>query len=219
MNYSEYMNNMIDTLPTGIPIFTDMVVKKASSDMGIPIDQIKSIVNLNLKRLADNLVIERIQKGVYYKPKMTPFGKTKPPLELAITEMCTKQGEQTIGYIGAETLLHNLGLSTLAPKNKVIVTNKYRMKVPKEKHIILKKPVTEVTDENVRYLQIIDAISMLHTEYIDIENPCQSIRQTVDRLELDKLTIIKIAKKYYSQRVMLAVLETILEDNYEITHG
>lgn len=219
MNYSEYMNNMIDAFPIGMPIFTDTVVKKASIDIGIPIEQIKSIVNLNLKRLADNLVIERIQKGVYYKPKMTPFGKTKPPFELAITEMCTKQGEHTIGYIGAETLLHNLGLSTLAPKNKVIVTNKYRVKIPKEQHIVLKKPVTEVTDENVRYLQIVDAISMLHTEYIDVQNPCRLIRQTVDRFKLDRLTVIKTAKKYYSQRVMLAVLETILEDDYEITHG
>ncbi|MFI3214925.1 MAG: DUF6088 family protein [Eubacteriales bacterium] len=219
INYSEYMTNMIETFPIGAPIFTETVVRAASNEIGAPIDEIKSVVNLNLKRLADNKVIERIQKGVYYKPKITAFGKTKPPIDLVIMETCMKQDNQQIGYIGAETLLHNLGLATLAPKNKVIVTNKHRVKVPKGNHIILKKPVTEITDKNTRYLQIIDAIAMLDTEYIDAENPAKIIAQTIERFALDKLTIIKIAKKHYSQRVVLAVLETVLEDDYEITHG
>ena len=217
MNYSDYISGIIETIPTGVPIYTDTIVKTASEVIGVKIDEIKSNVNLNLKRLADNCVIERIQKGVYYKPKMTAFGKSKPPMELVIAEACIKRDADTIGYIGAETLLHSLGLTTLVPKNKVIVTNKHRVKVPKEYHIVLKKPVTEVTDENIRYLQLIDAIAMLGTEYIDSENPAEIIIQTINKFELDKLTMIKIAKKYYPQRVFLAVLETILDEYNEIT--
>lgn len=219
MNYSKYMSSIIEAFPIGIPIFTDSVVKMVSDDIEEPIKKIKNMVNLNLKRLADNCVIERIQKGVYYKPKMTAFGKIKPPMELVIMETCLKQEEKRIGYIGAEMLLHNLGLTTLVPKNKVIVTNKYRMKVPKENHLILKKPVTKITEENIQYLQLIDAISMLDTGYIDVENPYKIIRHTIDKLQLDKLIMITIAKKYYPHRVLMAVLDIILEDDYEITHG
>lgn len=218
INYSEYMSDVIEAFSTGTPIFTEAVARAASDEIGVPIDEIKSIVNLNLKRLADNDVIERIQKGVYYKPQITVFGKAKPPIDLVIMEICMKQAGQQIGYLGGETLLHSLGLTTLAPKNKVIVTNRYRVKVPKGSHIVLKKPVTEIIDKNVRYLQLIDAIAMLDTEYIDAKNPAEIIRQIIGRLALDKLTMIRIAKKYYPQRVLLAVLETILEDDYEITH-
>ena len=171
-----------------------------------------------MKRLADNSVIKRIQKGVYYKPKMTAFGESKPPIELIIAETCMKNGNETIGYIGAETSLHNLGLITHVPKNKIIVTNKYRVKVSKENHIVLKKPVTKITTQNSRYLQLIDAIVMLNTEYIDADNPTDIILQAIDKFELDRLTMIKIARKHYPQKALFAVLEIILEETNEITH-
>ncbi|WP_317854415.1 DUF6088 family protein [Chakrabartyella piscis] len=217
IKYSEYMGSVIEAFPVGIPIFTDTVVKIVSDKIEMPVDDLKSIVNLNLKRLADNHIIERIQKGVYYKPKMTAFGKTKPPIELMIHETCIQCDGEKIGYIGAETLLHDFGLTSLVPKNKVIVTNKYRVKVPKENHIILKKPVTEITEDNAKYLQLIDVVAMLSTEYIDVENPEQIIRERANKLVVDKLTMIKIAKKYYPLKVLVAVLEIILEDDYEFT--
>lgn len=218
MNYSEYMGNVIETFPIGMPIFTEKITKKVSDEIGIPVKDLKSTVNQNLKRLADDGVIERIQKGVYYKPKMTAFGKTKPPIELVINETCIMQNDKKIGYVGGETLLHELGLISLIPKNKVIVTNKYRTKLPNDVHIILKKSVTEITDENVRYLQLIDVIAMLDTEYIDAKNPQKIVRQRMDKLNIDKIIMLKIAKKYYPQRVLLAVLDIIVEEDDEITH-
>ena len=218
MNYSEYMSNIVEVFPTGVPIFTENIVKTISAEIGVPTEEIKSIVNLNLKRLADDNAIERIQKGVYYKPKMTAFGKTKPPFDQIINETCIVQNNTKIGYIGGETLLHDLGLTSLIPKNRVIVTNKYRTKLPQEAHTVLKKSVIKITDENARYLQIIDAIAMLDTEYVDANQPEKIIRHWVDKFELDRLTIIKLANRHYPQRVLFAVLETILEDNYDITH-
>ncbi len=219
INYSENMSNVIDAFPVGVPIFTDTVAKRVAIDAGVSMKSIKKNVNLNLKRLADNHVIERIQKGVYYKAKITAFGKSRPPIDLVISETCMKHGGKKIGYIGGETLLHDLGLTSLTPKNKVIVTNKCRVKVPKESHIILKKPVTEITDENVKYLQLIDAIAMLETEYIDAKNSGEIIRCALDTLKLDKLVMMKIAKKYYSRKILLLVLDILLEDDYEITRG
>lgn len=218
VNYSEYTRNAIESFPINVPIFSETVAKTVSYEVGVPTEDIKRVVNLNLKRLTDSNVIERIQKGVYYKPKITAFGKTKPPIELVIAETCMKKDDNKIGYIGGKTLLHDLGLTTLMPKNKVIVTNKYRTKLPQDAQIILKKSVIKITDENARYLQLIDAIAMLDTEYIDAQYPEKIIRHWVHKFELDKLTMIKLAKRHYPQRVLFAVLETILEDNDEITH-
>lgn len=217
MNYSEYMSNIVATFPIGTLIYTENIVKTISAEIGVEAEEIKSIVNLNLKRLADDNAIERIQKGVYYKPKMTAFGKTKPPFELLINETCIVQDNKKIGYVGGETLLHDLGLTSLIPKNRVIVTNKYRAKLPQEAHTILKKSVIKITDENVRYLQLIDAIAMLDTEYIDAENPEKIIKNWIDKFELDKITMIKLAKRHFPKRVLFTVLETILEDDDEIT--
>ncbi len=100
----------------------------------------------------------------------------------------------------------------------MIVTNKYRAKLPQEAHTVLKKSVIKITDENVRYLQLIDAIAMINTEYIYAEYPEKIIRNWIDKLELDKITMIKLAKRHFPKRVLFNVLETILEDNDEITH-
>lgn len=212
INYSEYMSNMIENIDTGMPIFTDTVIKTVAKNIGLPTKDVKHVVNLNLKRLADDSVIERIQKGVYYKPKVTVFGKTKPPIDLVINETCIKSDNQTIGYIGEQTLLHNLGLTTLMPKSKVIVTNKYRTKIAKENQITLKKPTVKITNENVRYLQMIDTIAMLETEYIDADNPNKIIRQAIENFTLDKFEMIKIARVSYPKKVFNAVVDVLVEE-------
>lgn len=219
VNYSEYMGSVIDGFPFGTPIFTDAIVRMITNEVDVSIEEIKNIVNLNLKRLADNHTIERIKKGVYYKPKMTVFGKTKPPIDLVITETCIQQDEKLIGYIGGETLLHQMGLTTLLAKDKTIVTNKHRVKVPMGTHIVLKKPVVPICEGNAWYLQTIDAIAMLDAMYIDAENPREIIRNRVAKLGLDELALIKMAKQYYSQKVLLTVLDVILEDEDEVAQG
>ena len=219
LNYSEYLGNLVTQMPVGIPIFTERVAKTLATEVGVPIAEVKSIVNLNLKRLADNQVIERVQKGVYYKAKMTVFGKTPPPIELVVRELCTKEDDEIIGYVGAESLLHHLGLSTLMPKQNVIVTNKHRTKIDAASQTVLKKPVTTITTTNVRYLQMIDAITMLDTAFVDAPNPKALVEETIQKQNMDKITLLKIAKKHYPQKALLQVLDVVLEDTNEFTHG
>ncbi len=211
INYNTYIGDIIKNIPFGMPFFTDDILQELSVETKLPKDEIKSVVNLNLKRYADKNIIERIQKGIYYKPKMTAFGKIKPPIDLATTKLCTEHGNEIIGYIGGELLLNQLGLSTLMPKNKVIVTNKYRAKVIENTHIILVKPVTEVKRTNYRYLQIIDVISMLENAFIDAVKPNDIILNFIRKYSLNELELLKYAKKYYSSKVLLATLNILLE--------
>lgn len=217
-NRNEYIKKLIEEIPFGIPFFSTDIVDKILKEVEEPRDKIKSAVNVSLKRYADKNIIERIQKGVYYKPKMTVFGKMKMPIDLTITEICTKDGDNIIGYIGSHSLLNELGLTTLLPKNKVIVTNKYRTKIVKETNIKLKTPVTEINKNNYRYLQIMDAISMLDDYYIDTKEPDKILYNHISNYRLDKIELLKIARKHYSNKVLNKTLDIILEDNNEFTH-
>ncbi len=218
LNYSEHLGKLIEQVPVGVPIFTDKVAKTMAQELGVPVIEVKDIVNLNLKRLADKRVIERVQKGVYYKSKMTVFGKTPPPMELVVHELCTREDDQRIGYVGAESYLHQLGLCTLMPKQKVIVTNKHRTKVAAMTQTVLKKPATTITTENYRYLQMIDVITTLETSYVDALNPKAIIEDAIQSYHMDKITLLKIAKKHYPQKALLQVLDIVLEDTHEFAH-
>ena len=212
MTYNTYIGDIIANIPFGIPFFTGDIINELSNELNLPKNEIKSVVNLNLKRYADENIIERIQKGIYYKPKMTVFGKTKPPLDLAIAEMCTKLEGEVIGYLGGETLLNQLGLSTLLPKEKVIVTNKHRTKVMENTHVILKKPVTEINSTNYRYLQIIDVIAMLEFAFIDVLNPIDIVLDFIEKYDLNKMELLKYAKRHYTNKILLATLNILLEE-------
>ncbi len=136
INYSKHITKIINEYPDNTPIFTEYIARIIENENSVESGKLKELINLNLKRLADNHIIERIQKGVYYKPKMTVFGMTKPPQELFIKQICISNKGKKIGYIGDEALLHDLGLTSLLPKNKVIVTNNYRAKICGDSHIV-----------------------------------------------------------------------------------
>lgn len=217
MNYNKTIRDYVATLPTDTPIFTEHIVKIVSARVDVDASKIKNTVNSNLQKLVVEDTLGYMQKGVYYKPEITPFGKTKPPFERLVTETCIRHDNKRIGYIGGEVLLHDLGLTSSVPKTKVIVTNKHNIKLPNVKHITLKKPAVDITEENVKYLQLIDAMAMLGTEYIDAVQPRSVIKCWFKKFDLDEITTIKIAKSYYPKRVLFEVLDTILDEGLTST--
>ena len=210
--YSEYIANLIEKIPVGIPIFTENIASELSDELNLGYSNSKNLTNLNLKRLADSKQIERLQHGVYYKTKETVFGKVKPPMERVLTEIVTKQGREIIGYVTGEAFRHEIGLITLMPKRKEIATNKYRTKTPKANNIILKKSNTKITSKNFQYLQFLDVIDQLDKCYIDADNPINLLSQMAEKRNLDKLMLITLAKNNYSQKTLLRLLDTILEE-------
>lgn len=104
-------------------------------------------------------------------------------------------------------------------KQNVIVTNRHRTKIDATSQTVLKKPVTTITTTNVRYLQMIDAITMLDTAFVDAPNPKALVEETIQKQNMDKITLLKIAKKHYPQKALLQVLDVVLEDTNEFTQG
>jgi predicted transcriptional regulator of viral defense system len=96
-------------------------------EYAIPVHKAKPITNVTLKRLADRGVIERFQKGVYYRVKQTVFGKARPSEDILEAQLLTRRGNEIIGYETGFSLMNKLGLTTLVPKKREIATNAYRM--------------------------------------------------------------------------------------------
>ncbi len=111
-----------------------------------------------LERLRKKGKIKRFSKGVFYKPKQTVFGEILPDEEKVITPYLFKNGKR-IAYITGLLLYNKMGLTTQIPKEISIASREKRIYVSKGN--IKATPVksyVEVTDENYKYLQFLDAL-------------------------------------------------------------
>jgi len=111
-----------------------------------------------IERLIKKGIIKRISTGVFYKPKQTAFGELKPDEEKIITPYLFKNGKR-IAYITGLLLYNKMGLTTQIPKEISIASREKRIYISKG-NIKAKavKSYVEVTDENYKFLEILDAL-------------------------------------------------------------
>ena len=213
--YGKFIMGTIDRSRYGTAIFSEDVARDLAVQFTIPLDHAKKVVNVNLKRLTDKGIIERLQSGIYYKAKETVFGKMKPNIDAVMTRFLTVNGEDIIGYETGASFQNSIGLITLMPKVKEIVTNRYRIKLDKKCHIAVRRPKTKINKENYKYLQFLDLVNEFPTAYTDATDPSLLLNEYVDKENLDKLKLIFLAKKYYPQKTLLILLDVICEVEYE----
>lgn len=215
--YGEQIVDIVKSKPYGVAIYQDDVARELVEKFEIPLDQAKKITNINLKRLADKEELERLQKGIYYRTKQTIFGKAKPSMEAVATRILTKEEGDIIGYETGASFRNRLGLLSLLPRDKEIVTNGYRKQIGKKSHIIPKRPITRITRDNYKYFQILDVIKELKSAYIDVDNPEEIVSAYIKRENLDKIKLIYLARRFYPVKTVLQLIDIIVEDKDEIT--
>lgn len=111
-----------------------------------------------LSRLTSTGVLVRAEKGKYYKPQVTKFGKLQPSEKEFIDALTIKDG-QRVGYITGNTLFNNLGLTTQVPGTITIASRKKRL--PRKINGYTIKFVTttaEITEQNIYLLQLLDVV-------------------------------------------------------------
>ena len=209
--YGKFLTETISRERYGTAIFADDVAVVLALKFVIPMEQAKKVVNVNLKRLADRGIIERLKTGIYYKAKETVFGKTKPNIDAVMTRFLTINGEDIIGYETGVSFQNSIGLITLMPKIKEIATNRHRIKLDPKCHIEVCKPRTKISKENYKYLQIIDLIDEFPTAYIDAADPYILINDHINKQGLDKLKLISMTKKYYPNKTLQRLLDMLFE--------
>jgi predicted transcriptional regulator of viral defense system len=210
LGYSEFIMNKIADIPYGQPFQTDIIAEAMAEQYTIPVHKAKPITNVTLKRLADRGLIERFQKGVYYRAKQTVFGKARPSAETLEAQLLIRRGYDIIGYETGVSLMNQIGLTTLVPKKREIATNAYRKNI-NDRYIIARKPVITVNAGNFRYLQLLDVIRDLPEAPVDAENPKALLHAFAEKNELDTVEALTYARQHYPQKTLLNLVDVLVE--------
>lgn len=170
-----------------------------------------------LSRLTQEGVIQRLSKGKYYKPRKTRFGDL-PPAENQIIDKClTREGKTRIGYESGINIYRKLGLTNQISNEIIIATSKLGKSSFYFNNIRIRfiRQKNTITDKNIYYLQLLDALKEI--KKIQDSDLNQSLRILKTKLqELDpneRKRMISLAKRYNpaTRALFGALLESIGE--------
>ena len=110
---SSYIQTAIDRLSPGA------IIRHA--DFDLPPEHQMALAK-TLSRMSKKGIIERLEKGIYYKPKKTAFGSVRP----SEREILSSIIEAKQGYITDTAAANTLGVTTQLPREIVIASKSYR---------------------------------------------------------------------------------------------
>lgn len=124
-----------------------------------------------LKVLCEEGKIIRFEKGIYYIPTDTVFGKSiLNPLKV-IEKKYIKDGDKTMGYYSGIIFQNQLKLSTQVPNIIEIYTNNETAKVRDifvgKQKVILRKARTVINSENVAVLSFLEMMNDIIPRSLD----------------------------------------------------
>ncbi len=219
IGYGKHITQTVKKIPYGEIIKTGDIAERLAKTFALPHDHAKTLTNNKLKRMADKGEIKRLQKGFYSQVKQTVFGKITPGIDQVMKKTLMEQDGGKIGYESGPFLLNRLGLTTLIPRDMEITTNRNRAKLPEGCRIKIKKPVTAITGDNWKYLQFIDLVSKLPQTHTDAEKPELLLVRYAKMQELDDLTLIATARRYYPKKVLPLLIDLLLDTDNEHPSG
>lgn len=208
IGYGQYIAENILHLPFGVPIYTEDMARGLAKQFDIDMKKAKGLVNVNLKRLADNNDLKRYQKGIYYKAKITPFGKAKLNPAYVIRDIYLNKNGVVIGYETGATFLNQIGLTTQIAKYKYCATNAFKQngsRIDEKLKVVIRKPPVKVTEQNYQYLQLLDAIENKDKIPIDVHHPEKIILNYIRKNQLDFIKLVAYAGKFYRKEILLCI--------------
>ncbi len=176
----------------GEPIF--------SGDIKIP-GLTEENLRYHLKRLTDTGIISRFDAGVYYFPKKDILGENigLSADTVAIHKYIRRRGKR-VGYYSGFTLANQMGLSTQVPFTIEITSNyapaPVRELTIKNRKYIIRRPIAEITDDNVSVLQFLDCLK-------DIEKCAEEEPDVCGRILSEYAKHNAITKKRIDEYIML----------------
>lgn len=116
-----------------------------------------------IERLIKKGIISRASTGVFYKPKISPFGLLKPKEE-ELLKPYLFEDRNRIAYITGTALYNRMGLTTQVPKNIRVASRNKRI-VTKVGSVQVKpaKSYVDVTDDNYYLLELLDVLKDFKT--------------------------------------------------------
>jgi len=169
-----------------------------------------------IERLISKGLVKRISKGLFYKPKKSIFGDLKPNEE-QLLKPYMYEGDNRIAYITGLPLYNRMGLTTQVPKTVTLACNKKRINTEIDNLKIKSvKSYVDPTDENIRFLEILDAIKdFKKIPDLDIDDAIGQLQGRIrDLSTTDRNKLITFALQYPPRvRALLGALLTDQEFN------
>ena len=131
----------------------------------------KSALNQQLKRLCDKELLMKYDTGVYYLPKRTLLNSVVGPnADMVARYRFISKGDNIDGFYGGNSFANQIGISTQVPRVVEIVSNNTNSS-DREVRIgnrcfYVRKPVAQITKENVYVLQMLELLKNLDA-YLD----------------------------------------------------
>lgn len=207
MNVMECIELYIGNVEERTPIFTQEIYESVLKEF--PTAK-KNMVNEYVTRYAEKHPdFVRYKKGIYYKSKQTPFGVCGIDMTELIRKTYLYDGKKVIGYETGPSYMNKIGLTTQMPKFTFIATENNRLNAAGEDDgVYLIAPVMNVTENNFRYLQLLDMLDNRFKVKIENENPYMIYRSYIERYGLDYERLLNYARLYKNNRIYREIAQT-----------
>lgn len=149
------------------------------------------------KNLCDAGKIRRYDNGIYYIPKQSKLKGAMPfaPEEIVLYKYILRKN-RIEGYYSGYTFANQMGITTQVPVAIEVVSNNasaMRREVSlRGQRVVLRKPRTKVTEDNVRVLQLLDLLKDIR-EYADDETE-DAAEKIVKYMKIENITREQIDK-------------------------
>lgn len=219
VGYRNLLIQYIDNRDFDQPILTPQIVKYVTEQTGLNEEDVKKAVNVNMARLEKTDYVVRVEKGVYCKKIKTAFGYYTPDRESLFCKQLLYDANGVIGYETGLSVLNRIGLVSQMPRRKCIATNLYTKRIPAGVQVEIRKPAVNINSANHHYLQMLDAIQDFEKAPVDTAKPEEVLRGMAMTLGLNTDMLILLARRYYSQRILIKTIDIMLGDIYGAAQG
>ena len=163
-----------------------------------------------LKSLCEDGKLIRFEKGIYYIPTDTVFGKSILNPRKVIEKKYINDGENIIGYYSGITFQNQLKLTTQMPNVIEIYTNNETtnvrdVTVGKQK-VILRKARTTINSTNVAVLSFLEMMNDIIPRSLDIEKK-NRIAEYINKSGITRQDIISYMP-VFPDKVMRNLIES-----------
>ena len=205
--YTAFIYDYIKSQEISAPIYSSRIAEAMAKYYGLASSAAAAATAVAIKRIVDRKSCPDLrfyQKGIYYRTSNTPFGESGICKEQLIAD---KYLLPDIGYETGLMVLHQMGLTSQVPRERVLATNaaKNGTRLDKKLGVTIRPAKTTITAENKEYLRILDLLSLMENTPVDVPCPYIILNQHVQKAGMHYDVLLAYADRYYSRLTVLQI--------------
>lgn len=156
-------------------------------------------------RLVKRGKLERFDQGVYYIPKVTPLGRSRISAKKVYEKKYITDKDSIYGFYSGLIFEKAIGINSQEPDVIEIVTNNESSRIREviigSQKIRIRKPIVEITNQNVEILQILDLMNHINLKEMS-ENSKHRLLKYVRGRKLKKEELFSYITKFPARTAM-----------------